>query len=283
MNKKTPTVQKVFGMSIAFAILSLTQAGAQTTLAQWTLSYPTGTVSSVTSTGANATTLTAPTGSEATGAMFGEYAGTNFDPTGSGDYLASSGVVSYLNFAENSAFTIEAWVYSESLSTPGRTFFSNRTPTSIDPTLPGFSLIQRGTAAGSGAGQISFAFDYGPDSVSLNSSTVMSLNAWHHVAVERTESGQFILYLDGSVVAQSGTGYTMSITSTGDTYIGRMGNTGATTNMWDGGINVVKVTDAALSPSSFIGLQAAIPEPGQYVAGIGALGLALVLLRRRIR
>lgn len=282
MKNRIPRIPAVLAASFALTAVALPEVGAQTTLAEWTLSYPSGTVNSVTSTGDNATTVTAPTGNAPSGAMYGEYAGTNFDPSGSGDWLQSSGVVSYLNFAASSAFTIEAWVYAESISSVGRNILSTRTASSIDPTNPGFSLYQRGTAAGSGSGELGFIVDFGSAAVVVNSTgTAMSLDTWHHVAVTRTEAGVITLYLDGSVVGQNTASNIGAITSQDSTYIGRAANSGDVNSMWDGGINVVRISDAALAPANFVALQAAIPEPSQFSAAAALMTLLFVYVRRR--
>jgi len=280
----TPPLRKMRLLSVTILAFAVAEAGAAT-LSQWTLSYPSsyGNVLSVTSSGANSTTLT-PTGLAPVGGNFtdttGTYAGTDFPATASGQNLASSGVVPYLNFGANTEFTIETWVFAESISSGGRTIFSTRDTATGNP---GFSLLQRGTAAGTGAGELSFVMDLGASSVSMNSTgTTMATNEWHHIAATRDTGGTFRLYLDGTGVAGTSAGNTGSITSTGATYIGRPGNSAAIDFHWDGGINVIRVSDAALTSGDFISLQTAIPEPGQYAMGLGVVALLFCgHLRRR--
>ncbi len=264
-----------------FVGVSLTHA---TTLAQWTLDESSGLVTSVTSSGSNATTLTAPSGQEPTGNTFtdstgpnqGTYPAADFAAVDSGDWLESSSSLSYLNFGAGQAFTIEAWVYAESNSATGRNIFSNReTGGQGGGDNEGISLYFRAN------GQVGINIDLGGTAANITGGS-MSLNEWHHIAGVRESDGTIRAYLDGTQVNASGASYSAAFSSENLAFIGRAGNTAQQEQTWDGGINVVRISDVALTPGEF--LAAPIPEPEQNAAGLALIALLITwYMRRRAR
>jgi hypothetical protein len=111
--------------------------------------------------------------------------------SGSAKFNGSS---QYLSLASNAAFafgtsdfTIETWIYPNSLS--GRLWFFNSNTDNVD-------------LNGNGG-----LFYYNSGAYSSATNTVITVGAWHHIALVRA-SGTITLYVNGvSVMSQNGIGY----------------------------------------------------------------------------
>lgn len=135
-------------------------------------------------------------------------------------------------------FTIEAWVYCTS-ATVGRTLLDFRASGSATSQA---KVALYFTTAGT--------FSYFVSGAARISTTAVTINMWHHVALCRM-SGVTRMFVDGT---QQGSNYTdtNNLSTTSDLVIGQYGVTRTTTaNFWAGSISNLRVIKTGLYPASF--------------------------------
>ena len=114
----------------------------------------------------------------------------------------------------------------------------------------------------------------------INSTTPVTANVWHHLALTRDGlTGAETLYLDGVVAGSATDTQTVSTSGTGVLAIGSK-SFGSNFRSFAGSLDEFALYNTALTPAEVLAHSAAVPEP----AAIGLLMLpALGLLARRRR
>lgn len=180
---------------------------------------------------------------------------------GTGDYIYSTSTSS--NFAFAADFTIEMWIYSNTVAAGVRILYEGRSGTDNDTRI---------TLATSGSSLIFFT----SGATRITAGTSISASTWHHVALSRSGTSTR-LFLDG---VQQGT-YTDSTSYTNTTNKPIIGashdSTGLGLNGWNGFIDEVRITrSVARYTSNFTAPTAAFPDLSigtpTLPAASGALG-----------
>jgi hypothetical protein len=147
---------------------------------------------------------------------------TTFSPysqTGWSTYLNAGNVDNYLNVVDNpnlrigtSPFTIEGWVYLNSLSTTA--FFINKR--SYNGTGTGTWTIYITTA-----GAVTFAELQTPTDLITTASSTIVINTWYHIAVTRDASNILRIFVNGVSVGTTAPTNSFNYSASNDILIGR--------------------------------------------------------------
>jgi hypothetical protein len=113
----------------------------------------------------------------------------------------------------------------------------------------------------------------------INSTTPVTANVWHHLALTRDALGVETLYLDGLAAGSATDAQTVSTGGTGVLAVGSK-SFGSNFRSFAGSLDEFALYDTALTPAEVLAHAAAVPEP----ATMGLLlAPALALLARRRR
>ena len=217
--------------------------------------------------------------------------------TGRGSSFLNYGSASAADFTEGSSsylngtyggmagdFTVEAFIHRD---TNAGTFFDTIVFTGTgagSPAVHGFNFYVRvDTALGNSSGELMLGLSDGTNFSSLLSGRVIPTGKDYYVAVTFSLSGSATFYVEnltdgGSLLTSTVIHSFASLNNLTTVQIGGIAGGSNNDVFFDGLIDNVRISNAALSPSAL--LINAIPEPGTYAFVAGVVALVTVGFRR---